>query len=132
MKTVTEAIIVAEHTLQSHDSQQDLAKAPKMYGPFEESHLPEIWPLIRKNGKDNIVFGTEGGDIYVLEARDFKSDTRTWGFAKKGESIRVGDLSGTIIDVDNEWFTERNFERNLSLAGLETIAAEAREKKAGN
>ena len=56
---------------------------------------------------------------------------RGWGFAKRGERIRVGDLKGTIIDVDNEWFTDRNFEENRSLAGLEAMAAEAREKKAG-
>jgi hypothetical protein len=131
MKTVTEAIVVAEHTLQSIDAQQDLARAPLLYGPFDDSHLPEIQPLIRRNGKDNIVFKTESGDVYVLEARDFSSETRSWGFARKGESITVGDLSGTVIDVDNEWFTERNFEQNHSLAGLEKMAQKARDKKAG-
>jgi hypothetical protein len=131
MKTVTEDIIVAHNKLRSVDSMEDLALAPKLYGPFEEEHLKEIWPLIRRNGKDNIVFTTQDGSVYVLEARDFKADKRAWGFAKRGEGIRVGDLAGTIIDVDNEWFTDRNFEKNLSLAGLETLAAEAREKKAG-
>ena len=131
MKTVTETIIVAEHTLQSVDSQQDLARAPRLYGPFDLSHLPEIQPLIRRNGKDNILFSVEGGDVYVLEARDFKTAGRSGGFAKKGERIQVGELSGTVIDVDNEWFTERNFEKNHALAGLEATVARAREKAAG-
>jgi hypothetical protein len=132
MKTVTETITVAEYTLRSVDAMEDLAQAPKLYGPFEQEHLAQIWPLIRSNGKDNIVFNLEDGSVYVLEARDFKADKRSWGFAKRGERIRVGDLTGTIIEVDNEWFTNRNFEQNRSLAGLEAMVAEEREKKAGS
>ena len=130
MKTVTDAIVVAQHTLMSVDSMKDLARAPKIYGPFGQEHLKEIQPLIKRNGKDNIIFSVANGDVYVLEARDFSSETRGWGaFAKRGESIRVGDLSGTIMDVDNEWFTDRNFEQNHSLAGLEAMVAKAREGK---
>lgn len=130
MKTVTDAILVEDRTLVSVDSLQDLARAPLLYGPFGQEHMDEIWLLIRRNGKDNIVFGTADGDVYVLEARDFSAESKGWGaFAKKGESITIGALSGTVTAVDNEWFTDRNFEQNHSLAGLEAIAAKAREAK---
>jgi hypothetical protein len=126
MKTVTETIVVADHQLLSVDPLPDLAQAPKLYGPFTDDHLPEIWHVIRDNAMDNIVFRAADGGVYVLEARDFKADKRVWRFAKEGESIRVGELSGTVLEVDNEWCTDRRFDTNYTLMGLEQAAADAR------
>lgn len=61
-----------------------------------KADINEIRKAIDGNNLDEIVFRTEAGEYFVVYADELEGDF------KKNDSISIGEITGTIVEVDDE------------------------------
>ncbi|MFC1706419.1 hypothetical protein ACFL59_06280 [Planctomycetota bacterium] len=61
----------------------------------------QIKDLIQKNGRDEILFKTDGGELYLAAAGQLDLGLLR-GFPKAGEKVTAGEIEGTIVFANNE------------------------------
>lgn len=58
--------------------------------------------MLRNNGTDEVLFRSEGGDLYLLQGDPLGQGPLNLRFPRRGQQVKVGALSGEVLHADNE------------------------------
>lgn len=62
----------------------------------------QVRAAIQDNGRDEVVFRSAAGDLYVVQSEVLSQGLLGLGFPRTGQEVEVGELRGQVQSADNE------------------------------
>lgn len=62
----------------------------------------DVARITADNGRDEVVFRSEAGDLYLIQSDVLEQGLLGLGFPKLGQEVEVGGLRGPVQSADNE------------------------------